>query len=129
MYRPFQKADHAESKPALIHSDAESLSDLLEAVGGILDRMADGSGVLVDLVVVTTRESLVAEEVDGLVVDAGDVLLVLNMLQAVGLVPAIWKDVEGDLTAYRVAGEKSVAVQVLNMEVSRTSFQDLGTPS
>jgi hypothetical protein len=80
MYRPFQKTDHSESKPASVQSDAKSLSDLLKAVGGILDRVANGPGVLVDLIVVTTRESFVAEEVNGLVVDASDVLLILDML-------------------------------------------------
>lgn len=62
--------------------------------------MANRSLVLVDLVVVAALVRLVAEEVDGRVVDAvRQVLLVLDVLQTVRLVPAGGKDVEGELAA------------------------------
>ena len=62
--------------------------------------MSNSPRVLVDLVVVTTFEGLVAEEVDRLVVySIGQVLVVLDVLQAIRLVPAGWEDVEGYLAA------------------------------
>lgn len=60
--------------------------------------MADGPGVTVDFVVVASGEGLVTEEVDRLVLDTGDVLLGLDMLQTIGLVPASGENVERDLT-------------------------------
>ena len=65
--------------------------------------MADSAGVRKDLIIVATGEALVAEEVDGLVLDAGDVLLGLDVLQAVSLVPTSGEDIEGDLAADGVA--------------------------
>lgn len=60
--------------------------------------MALGPRVAEDLVVVAALEGLVAEEVDRLVLDAAWPLgLALQVLQAVGLVPAVGEDVEGDL--------------------------------
>jgi len=54
--------------------------------------------------VVTTREALVAEEVNGGIVDASwQVLLVLDVVEAVRLVPALGEDVEGDLASDRVS--------------------------
>lgn len=62
--------------------------------------MARRSGVAVELVVVATFERLVAEEMYVLVGDAAGFLgLVLEVLQAVRLVPAGGEDVEGDLPA------------------------------
>ena len=62
--------------------------------------MADRALVGEDLVVVATRVRLVAKEVDGLVGDAVGLLgLVLEVAQAVGLVPADGEDVERDLAA------------------------------
>ena len=62
--------------------------------------MANRSGILINLVVVAALERLVAEEMYSLVVHSTwHVLVVLDVLQAVCLVPACWKDVEGDLTA------------------------------
>ena len=65
--------------------------------------MTDRPRVLVNLIVVTILEALVAEEVDILVVDTGQMLswicLRLDMLQAVCLVPAVREDVEGYLAA------------------------------
>lgn len=77
---------------------------MLEAVIGVGNTVADRARVLVDLVVVAALVGLVAEEVDGGVLDAIWLLGIgLEVLEAVGLVPAGWEDVEGDLTADGVA--------------------------
>lgn len=55
--------------------------------------------ILKDLVIVAALICLVAKEVDRRVLDARDIFLVGQVLQAVGLVPAGGKDVEGDLSA------------------------------
>ena len=60
--------------------------------------MADGSWITVDLEVVAALHRLVSEEVDRCVVDSALLCFVLEVLQAVPLVPAIGKDVEGDLS-------------------------------
>lgn len=78
--------------------DVEQLLQDAHGVLGALDRVADGPGVAVDLEVVAALKGLVAEEVDVLVGDSVGLLgLVLEVLQAVGLVPAGGEDVEGDL--------------------------------
>jgi hypothetical protein len=64
--------------------------------------VAHSARVLEDLVVVAALVRLVAEEVDLGVLDAGDLLLGLDVLQAVSLVPAGREDVKGDLSADRV---------------------------
>lgn len=61
--------------------------------------MSDGSGVFVDFIIVASHKSLVTEEVDGLVFDARNALLGLDVLQTVSLVPAGGEDVKGDLAA------------------------------
>lgn len=62
--------------------------------------MADCARVDVDLVVVAALKGLVAEEVDLGVLDAaGPLGVVLEVLEAVRLVPAGGEDVEGDLAA------------------------------
>ena len=61
--------------------------------------MDNGARVLEDLVVVAALVRLVAEEVDGAVLDATDLLLCFHVLQAVGLVPSSREDIEGDLPA------------------------------
>lgn len=55
--------------------------------------------IRVDLIIISSRHGLVAEEVNGVVLNARNFLLCLNVLQAEGLVPACREDVEGDLTA------------------------------
>jgi hypothetical protein len=65
--------------------------------------VANSARVLKDLVVVAALVRLVAEEVDGVVLDAGDLLLGFHVLQAVRLVPSSRKNVEGDLAADGVA--------------------------
>ena len=51
----------------------------------------------VDFVIVAASKCLVAEEVDGVVLNARDILFSLDVLQAVCLVPTGGKDVKGDL--------------------------------
>lgn len=79
------------------------VKDLLEdghGVLGPLDRVADGAGILVDFVVVAANGRLVAKEVNLFVGDAVGLLgLVLEVLEAVRLVPAGGEDVERDLAA------------------------------
>ena len=65
--------------------------------------MANGARVLKDLIVVAALVRLVAEEVDGAVLDAADLLLGFHVLQAVRLVPSSREDIEGDLAADGVA--------------------------
>lgn len=82
------------------------VEQLLQLSHGLLragHAVADGARVLEDLVVVAALVGLVAEEVDGAVLDAADLLLGFDVLQAVGLVPASGEDVEGDLAADGVA--------------------------
>lgn len=59
--------------------------------------------ILIDLEIVPPLGGLVAEEMHGGVVDAGDVFFRGQVLQAVGFVPAGGEDVEGDLPADGVA--------------------------
>ena len=65
--------------------------------------VTNSARVLENLVVVAALVGLVAEEVDGAVLDAADLLLGFDVLQAVGLVPASGEDVKGDLAADGVA--------------------------
>jgi hypothetical protein len=67
------------------------------------DAVAHGARILENLVVVAALVRLVAEEMDGAVLDAADLLLGFHVLQAVRLVPAGGEDVEGDLAADGVA--------------------------
>lgn len=61
--------------------------------------MACHSWVFVNLVVIATLEGLIAEEMNCSVLDSTrQVLLVVDMLEAVTLVPSGWEDVERDLS-------------------------------
>jgi hypothetical protein len=64
--------------------------------------VSNGSGIVVDLPVVAALEGLVAKEVNVLEIDPRDVLLLLDVLQAIGLIPASGENIEGDLAANRV---------------------------
>lgn len=70
--------------------------------------MTGRPGILIYLIIITTLEALVAEEVNGFVVNTGQMLgrvcFGLDMLQAVCLIPAVREDIEGDLATDRVAG-------------------------
>jgi hypothetical protein len=60
--------------------------------------------------------------VDGLVVySTRQVLVVLDVLQAIRLVPARWEDVEGDLAADRVAITPLVECKLLVFDVLTSS--------
>lgn len=68
------------------------------------NRMSNRPLVLIYLIIVTTLVCLVAKEVDSGVLDTALLLgLALEVLEAVGLVPALWKDVKGDLASDGVA--------------------------
>lgn len=88
---------------SLDNSKVKSLLQLLHGVLWTIDRVTDSARVRKDLIIIAAGEALVAEEVDCLVVDAGDVLLGLDVLQAVSLVPTSGEDIEGDLAANGVA--------------------------
>ena len=81
--------------------------------------MAHSARVLENLVVVAALVRLVAKEVDSAVLDSRDLLLGLDVLQAVSLVPAGGEDVEGDLAADRVAIARVLASQILPKSLSR----------
>lgn len=73
--------------------------------------MSDGPRIGVYLVVITALVRLIAEEVDGGVFDATGLLgLVLEVCEAVCLIPAFGEDVKGDLTT---DGEAVLSVLVL----------------
>lgn len=59
--------------------------------------------IRVYLIVITSRETLVSKEVDGGEVDSRYIFLGLDMLQAIGLVPPGWENVEGNLATDRVS--------------------------
>lgn len=61
--------------------------------------MPDSPGVGINLVIIPAGKALVTEEMDGLVVDAGNLLLGSDMLQTIRLVPASGKNIKGDLAA------------------------------
>lgn len=74
--------------------------------------MADDAGVGVYLPVVAALKGLVSEEVDVLIGDAVGLLgFVLDVSEAVGLVPAVGEDIEGDLTADGVTARQAVSCQ------------------
>jgi hypothetical protein len=77
----------------LVCSKVKQLLELSSSVLRGLDTVADGTRVLVNLVVVSALVCLVAKEVDGCVL--GSVLLLgLDVLQAVRLVPTSGENIE-----------------------------------
>ena len=78
-------------------SHVEQLLQLPHGIVRIGHAMSDRAAILENLVVVAALVRLVAEEMDGGVVDAADVLLVQDVLEAVGLVPTGGENIEGDL--------------------------------
>lgn len=97
--RRYHKAKPRIRVLSWLYLKLEELLDELHGVVGAFDRMADRARVLVDLVIVSTGEALVAEEVDFRILGARNVLLGFDVLQAECLVPACWEYVEGDLAA------------------------------
>lgn len=87
-----------------MQSNIKQRLDLLQTVIRVSDAVANRAWVLVDLVVVAALVGLVAEEVDGGVLDAIRLLGVgLEVAQTVGLIPAGGEDIERDLAANGVA--------------------------
>lgn len=79
--------------------------------------MSNGPRIVVDLVVISSLERLVAEEVDRRVGDTSSLLgLVLKMLQAVRLVPSGREHIEGDLATN---GEAMSHKQTLSVSTPR----------
>ena len=72
--------------------------------------------IFIDLMIIASGEALIAEEVDGFVIDAGAALgrvfLGGDVLEGVGFVPAFREDVEGDLAADCVAERRRQEVLV-----------------
>lgn len=69
----------AGSQARLMQSEPKRLLDLLQTINRIRDRMSNRPRILVDLIVVASREALVAKEVNGLVVDPRNLLFILNV--------------------------------------------------
>lgn len=100
-YRSKNKLD-----PSVFNNHLLQVKQLLQLSHRLLragHAVAHGARVLEDLVVVAALVSLVAEEVDSAVLDAADLLLGFDMLQAVSLVPPGGEDVKRDLSTDRVA--------------------------
>lgn len=55
--------------------------------------------ILIDLIIIAPLIRLIAKEMYSRIIHAGDLFFFLEMLEAVGLVPAGGEDVEGDLAA------------------------------
>lgn len=83
------------------YSKTKGLLELVHRVLGTLDGVTDSPGIGVDLVIIASDEALITEEVDFRVFGTGDVLLGLDVPQAVGLVPTSREHVERDLTPNR----------------------------
>lgn len=75
--------------------------------------MSDSPAVLVDFVIVSSLVSLITEEVN--LLEA----LVLYVSKSVGLVPASWEDIEGDLSTDAVC--KVVGCELFLQEVDKVS--------
>jgi hypothetical protein len=81
-----------------LHSSTSQIEDLLNQLERIiwtLNRMANGSWIRIDFIIIPSNVCLISEEVDSSVCDAAGFLgFGLQMPQAVGLVPARWEDIE-----------------------------------
>ena len=76
----------------------EQLSQYSHCILRTLDTMPNCPAVFKDLIIIPTLVRFVTEEVDGRVINTAERLLRLQVLQAVGLVPAGWKYIEGYLS-------------------------------
>ena len=61
--------------------------------------MPHGPWVLKDLIIITALVGLIPKEMNSRVVHPAELLFLLEVLQAVRLVPPCGKDIEGDLAA------------------------------
>lgn len=114
----------AETFQSCLPSFSSQIKQLLELSCSVLrasHRMTNSSGVLKDLVVVTALERLVTKEVHSGIGDTARLLgLVLQVLQAVRLVPAGGEDIKGNLAA-DAEGEAQVTealAQLLNKSLA-----------
>ena len=91
---------NAKSRPYQPHFalKIEYFLELFHCVFWTFHAVSNGPTVLVDLIIISSFIRLVAEEMYGCVVCAAERFLRFEVLEAVGLVPARWKDVEGNLT-------------------------------
>lgn len=83
------------------HSKIEKPLQLLHGIVRTLDSVSNRPRVRVNLIVIASDKALVAEEVDVLVFSARNILLGLDVLQAIGLVPTGRENVKRDLAADR----------------------------
>jgi len=130
---------YSNSKATSVHplinasSQVEQLFQLRHRVFGVFHSVPNGSRIFEYFEIVAALECLVAEEVDGCVVDAArHILFVLDVLQAVSFIPALRENIEGDLTADRVAICCQSANGHLRVEFTdwrHTSDPSLGIPS
>lgn len=95
---------YCNSKPySASRSKIKKLLQLLHGIIRTLYGVTNRPKVSVDLVIIASDKALVTEEVNVLVLGARDVLLSLDVLQAVSLVPAGRENVKRDLTTDRKA--------------------------
>ena len=109
--------------PFNVRSMSLQLKKLLQdshRVLGVRHGMSDGPFIAVDFIIISTLVRLVAEEMDGAVVDAANRLLGSNVLQTVRLIPAGGEDIEGDLTTNRISVEATTG--------SVTAWRDVAWP-
>lgn len=110
------------SQPRTRQSQVKKLLENPDRVLWTLDSMTGRSGILVYLIIIAILEALIAEEVDGLVVNTRQMLtrvsFGLDMLQAVCFIPTVREDIEGDLASDRVA-ERGLARQIKEDGCSR----------
>ena len=97
-------------------SQVKHLLEQFQCILGPFDGVTFSSRIGIDLPVVSALKGFVTEEMDCLVIDAGELLgrvsFCFDMLQTVSLVPAMREYIEGDLTADRVARSASATVSV-----------------
>ena len=127
----------------LAYSQVKQLPELLHGVLWPLDSVPNRPRIVIDFVVIAAHEGRVAKEVNLVILDPrealGRVRLSLDMLQAVGLVPAFRKDVERDLATdgeavacQRAGREESTSIVVFawwGYGKTLTVDPDRGTPS
>ena len=70
--------------------------------------MSYRSTILINLIIIPPLIRLIAKEMNSRIIDSRNLFFILEMLEAVGFVPAGGEDVEGDLAAYgeTVLGER-----------------------
>lgn len=102
--QPHSKAMVSKQASLRVQSQVEQLLQLRHGIFWFCDCMSNRPWVIVDLVVVSTRGTFVAKEMNRRIFNAAGLLrLVLKVPEAECLVPALGKDIEGDLAANRVA--------------------------